>query len=237
MTQMLTPARHPLSGTSSTTQQVTREVDGDGRFSGLREEWRARRLEEERVTTFLPLVETHPLAGSTPGLTEMSAGGLLEYADGRLGDVDEQINMLFETMDGRRRASNEISATMEQIQTLQTAMNALGVDSDDQRRIDEITVVTPDGEMTAEAFIRQHDLAGALGLEAPLTDKKINLSQLESAVDALRSQQTQLNSRTEMDMLQMQQLVQQRSQVIELTTKLLEAMNQSQKAILQNLGR
>lgn len=170
------------------------------------------------------------------GLSEVSAEALLESSATRLADLDGQITGMFGVMDARRANSDVLGTRMAQLQMIQTALNSAGRVGNEKIKLENLTIETPDGKMNALTFIQRNGLAEVLQL-ADIGPKTEIGPQVQSAIDLTRTEQSQLNGRSEQDMMQLQQLVQQRGQVIELTTKLLDAIHQAQKAILANLGR
>lgn len=182
-----------------------------------------------------PAAEISALRGPS-SLADVSAEALLENSATRLGDLDSQITGMFGVMDARRSNSDVIGTRMSQLQLIQTALNAAGRVGNEDVKLKDLTIITPEGPLNAEVFIRRHGLTELLQITDLGPDAKIG-PQVQTAIDQTRTEQSQLNGRTEQDMMQLQQLVQQRGQVIELTTKLLDAIHQSQKAILSNLGR
>lgn len=174
--------------------------------------------------------------GNLSGLTEVSAEALLENSATRLADLDSQVTGMFGAMDARRANSDVLGTRMSQLQMIQTALNSAGRVGNEDIKLENLTIQTPDGPVNALTFIRRNGLSEVLQLSEIGPETKIG-PQVQSAIDQTRTEQSQLNGRSEQDMMQLQQLVQQRGQVIELTTKLLDSIHQSQKAILANLGR
>ena len=195
----------------------------------------------EISTLAVPTSEPQPAAGMSAlggpsSLADVSAPALLENSATRLEDLDGQITGMFGVMDARRSNSDVIGTRMSQLQLIQTALNAAGRVGNEDIKLKDLTIITPEGPVNAEVFIRRNELTELLQITELGPDAKIG-PQVQTAIDQTRTEQSQLNGRTEQDMMQLQQLVQQRGQVIELTTKLLDAIHQSQKAILSNLGR
>ena len=88
-----------------------------------------------------------------------------------------------------------------------------------------------DGKITkeeyAEAFAAwQKAEAGNL--------RQLNRNSLTGTVEALQSEQRELNSFNEIRMIQLQSVMQQRSQVIQLSTNIIKSINDAQKAIVGN---
>lgn len=173
----------------------------------------------------------------TPYSGSLSAGNLLGNLEARLGDFDTQINGLMSAITGRTNASQALSARMQHLQALLTALSANGKDGQEKMKLENLTVGTGEDAMNALDYIRKYGLEEDLNNHGLTPDSKLSVSNVQSALDQLRLVQGQLNGRTEMEMLSLQELTNKRSQAVELTSKLMEAMNQSMRTILGNLGR
>ena len=59
---------------------------------------------------------------------------------------------------------------------------------------------------------------------------------IDAAIEGLQEQQTRINSGNEMRMVSLQSMMQQRTQIISLSTNLLKKLDDANQAIIRNLA-
>jgi hypothetical protein len=66
-------------------------------------------------------------------------------------------------------------------------------------------------------------------------DGNISVDNLQTLIDQLESRQTEINDRTEYDSMRVGALMQKRSQMIQLTSNIMRDLNETAKAVIQNI--
>ncbi|MEZ4255401.1 MAG: hypothetical protein R3A78_06745 [Polyangiales bacterium] len=192
------------------------------------------------TTTFTELQAAMNSAG-------VSIDVILYMLQKRMADVDGQISDAMHALEDRTNRSNEISKQIEVLQQMQVKGKA---GSTKQITIDaslkSAETLTIDGKKMSpldamkEVGLDQDDFT--LKQRTEIVDGKvvklhaITMGQLETMVTKKREEITQINSGNELDMVRLQTLMQQRTQILTLGSNLLKSLNEAQESIIRNIG-
>lgn len=160
----------------------------------------------------------------------------------RLGDLDKQINGAMTEIEDNTRNSEVIQEKLAALNAVESALGDIG--DNDHRRLDEIEVNFQGRTYTADELIEEYDIsefrAGSSSvLQGGNVNGEIRITRqhVTAAKEALQSKARRINSKNEMLMVQLQSSMQQRTQIITMTTQALSALNEGMKSISQNIGR
>ena len=157
--------------------------------------------------------------------------------------VDREDEKILEARNAIERAlagSREASARMEILQEIHQLVSQ----QDDQDRDMNRGELTIDGQaMTIGDAVMRYDLVDELNLSDaydpndPMWFRGHNLKAeaVQSAIDVIRQEQQQITSANELNMIAMQQAMQQRGQHIQLVSKVLAMMADTERAIVGNM--
>ncbi len=156
----------------------------------------------------------------------------------RLAGADDQITAIMDTIEQNNRRSELFAYRQQVIMALR--QRAQGDHAGHPDRKFEVTEVLEGGtlEINGERKTLDEWMASAgltpndLGID---DDGKVSLNQLETALDKVKQDARTEASGSEMNMLQLQQLMQQRSQIIQLGTNLSKKIAEGESAIVNNL--
>lgn len=160
----------------------------------------------------------------------------------RLGDLDEQINGAMGEIEDNTRNSEEIQEKLAALNAVESALGDIG--DDDNMRLNEIEVTFQGRTYTADELIEEYGIEEfRVGSDSLIQDgnvdgdTRITRQHVTAAKEALQSKARRINSKNEMLMVQLQSSMQQRTQIITMTTQALSALNEGMKSISQNIGR
>jgi len=185
----------------------------------------------------LPALDPSPLAdigiALRDGEASLSAEGLLALVDGRLSELDGQIGGLMLDLQERSDSAQTIVRQLEGLQAIRGAMVDRGAtDPDDAVSLD--TLVPWEGKrVTIGALLEGIGLDEALSTSA---GSELRLGALDALVEERTLARDRASSANEGAMIRLQSLMSQRTQVIELATRMLRSISDAQAAILRNLG-
>ncbi len=157
----------------------------------------------------------------------------------RLARADDQITTIMDTIDRSTRRGELYARRQEILLALRTRMQAdYGGQPNEEFSVEEFNddgsdMVTISGETKP-----LHEWLEGVGLtwaDAGIQDGKTTLASLEDALETVKQASRTEASGSEMNMLQLQQLMQQRSQIIQLGTNLSKKIAEGESAIVNNL--
>lgn len=158
----------------------------------------------------------------------------------RLANADDQITAVMDTIDQSTRRGELYARRQQILLALRSRVQAEhGGDPDDSFDVDEFydnegSDMVTIGDETKPLHEWLEDV-GLTWADAGINDGKATLSSLEDALEAVKQDSRTEASGSEMNMLQLQQLMQQRSQIIQLGTNLSKKIAEGESAIVNNL--
>jgi DNA repair exonuclease SbcCD ATPase subunit len=173
-----------------------------------------------------------------PPAAEMSPVGftpeaILATLEQRLDDIDGQIQRLHDAVESRTKQANAIN---EQIGDLRNVLASKQRGPNQRLKLDELEPEHLRALNEAGFDVPTPEDVAAHGNALPnKLDVRPNL--IEDKISELNTDLSQLNSRNEMRMLMLQQLVSQRSKEVSLATNALKSMSKSASEIARNIGR
>jgi hypothetical protein len=166
----------------------------------------------------------------------MTPDSLIVYLNGRIGSVDDQMSDIFDRQKNSEKVRTELRAIQQDL-TKVTPNNdeqkGLDLDStvrdDILERIKNIEHTDPD----LAADLRAHLISDGQILSN--SDLRYDTFELNGTKDYLNLVSKDLESGSQMDMIQLQSLMGARQTAIQLSTNLISALNESQKSVVGNI--
>lgn len=159
---------------------------------------------------------------------------LLLYCKKRLGGLDLEIKNAMDKQQRMNGIKNEISAIQSKLSGLQNG-NASPKDIaelNDQldHLLEQVPADTPLGKELLDAKTKLNE-DGQGGTDAIVTGDDI-----KSMQDSLKQASATMDSDAELEMMQLQSVMSQRQTAIQLTTNLIQTMNESVRKVAENIG-
>lgn len=172
-----------------------------------------------------------PMSAITPEM-------VILMARQRVDDMDQQIASHMDALEQASNDSQQLTRQQEALNQILAAAQAAG--TGDEKKFDPnglmIEIQNADGttrEIAASVLLREvgHPPIRVNG------EGKATVAQLETLINGVKIASRKINSSNEMRMMQIQTLTQQRTQVIQMSTNILQKLNEATSAIVGNLGR
>lgn len=134
--------------------------------------------------------------------------------------------------------SRELS---ERMGVLQSIHQRISQESDDKLKMGDATITVNDRIMTVAEAVVEFGLEEELNLRDQMSREgwpseiKLSLDSVQSAIDGVRQTQQTVTSANELNMISMQQAMQQRGQHLQLVSKVLAMMGDTERAIVGNM--
>ena len=158
----------------------------------------------------------------------------------RMNDVDNQVSQITSQVTEKTNKAQELSRQLEALYALKeqcaaggsaTSMYAAATDD------------TPTSQMELNGkMVSAHEYLQSFGIGDELKAKKgegnyavYTTSQIDTLIDKKKQEIQTVNSGNELAMVQLQNLMQQRSQVISLGSNLLKSLNETKDSIIHNM--
>ncbi len=179
--------------------------------------------------------------------------GLMLYLEGRLGDLDGQIDGLFKKQQDANRIREDLNAIQHALQTLESDpanKNPLGNKNEDTNhngQFDRDELSDWERKITdAIADIKEVDPERGAEIETELKKTGYVLDgcngeymayEVKNTVDFLNTVSKELESGAQLEMIKLQSLMSSRQTAIQLSTNLVSALCDSTKSVAGNIGR
>ncbi len=165
----------------------------------------------------------------------------------RLRSLDSELGEKIDRLEDNANAAELLNNRQRNVSSARRALARLADPETGEINLADVynaPQIKIDGEMK-NFFQALRDLGLLDNAEPPLvpdvpldlSEHSILLSNVDSVMNELQSEARSMNSGNELLMLSIQTLTQQRSQVIQLGTSLVQKVSQSEQAIAQNIGR
>jgi len=149
----------------------------------------------------------------------------------RLSALDSQIHMETAAIQNAAKESEGLSEMIQAVGALRDAMAAKKPKSNEKVDLDNITVTIGDDTYTGTELIQELELQDEIALDS---NNKISRDPVTGFIDRLQIRQRTLNSNNEMTMVRLQSAIGKRQQAIQLSTNMVNNINQSLMDIIRN---
>jgi hypothetical protein len=197
----------------------------------------ARTFEDEPVelTSTYATAQAAPIT-LPPELASLSSEMLLAYVRTNLNELDRQVTDILHRLNGRREDTAKLSAALTALRSMKQEASSTNTGADVQ---EENTGFSFNAE-------RQAELRGILG-NAGYTDDEIAVmvsdfgthasgDDVQGVIDSLSDRVGELNNQNEYDTMQITDLLGKRSNLIQMVSKMMASMDESMRAVIQNIG-
>ena len=167
--------------------------------------------------------------GQAPTLPYLTPDSMLIYCQSRLSGVDAQCQEIMSRQEKTNRDQNSLAE-------LSGIVNKYpeGFDNEGKRNELKAAYATAIDKVGATS-----DLGIALAKEAKILDvegdNKVGKEDMGGLINALKQHQSTLNSTSELDMIRLQSLVSQRQTAVQLTTNIVQSLNDQANKIVANI--
>lgn len=166
--------------------------------------------------------------------------GFIALLQTQVAREDEKVLEARNAIENAISASREISARM---QVLQAIHQRVSQDGDGDLDIGNGEITINGRVMAMSEAIMEFDLVDELNLgrhqrdgdTSWLNNVKLRVDAVQSAIDGLRQEQQKITSNNELSMITMQQAMQQRGQHLQLVSKVLAMIGDTERAIVGNM--
>lgn len=180
----------------------------------------------------------HAAEISVPPEIALDAETMFAYLRTHMKNLDEQIRGELTDMDHRRARLTDATTALTDLRALQSEARTTHVDNDDQTSDDGIDL-SGDG---AQPFLDAMVKAGV----SPDDARKIidgwrngkdraTADDIQAAIDAVNDRVGALNSDNEYQMLHINELMSQRSQLVQMVSKMMSNMDETARAVIGNM--
>lgn len=166
--------------------------------------------------------------GHLGGVASMTPEMVLMLARRRLADLDDNIQNGLDSIHAATKASEALLFRQEVLQALRTNASANGNGPDTKLTID------PEGTITVGGATMK---VGDALAQAGITDigAEVSISALDSRLEQVKTEQKRQGSRTEMQMMELQQLMGQRTQTIQLCSNVSKTLLDGASSVIGNM--
>ena len=149
----------------------------------------------------------------------------------RLSALDSQIQMETAAIQNAAKESEGLSETIQALGAIRDAMAAENPKSDEKVDLDNLTVSVDGQTFNATALVDELGLREELELDG---DNKTSREVVKGYIERLQMKQRSINSNNEMNMVRLQSAIGKRQQAIQLSTNMVNNINQSLMDIIRN---
>lgn len=162
------------------------------------------------------------------GVASMTPEMVLMLARRRLADLDDTIQNGLDSIHEATKASEALLFRQEVLQALRTAATANGNGPDTELVIDPAATISVGGATMS---------VGDALAQAGITDlgAQVKISALDSRLEQVKTEQKRQGSRTEMQMMELQQLMGQRTQTIQLCSNVSKTLLDGASSVIGNM--
>lgn len=168
---------------------------------------------------------------ATLGPDALTPEMILVMLQKRLSALDSQIAMETSAIQNAAAESEGLSETIQAVGALRDAMAAEKPDSEEKVNLDDITVTVGGETYTGTELVEELGLRDELNLPA---NNKISRTPVKGFIERLQVKQRSINSNNEMTMVRLQSAIGKRQQAIQLSTNMVNNINQSLMDIIRN---
>jgi len=174
-----------------------------------------------------PFPDLTPVAG---GSTTLTPDELFSYCETQMNDIDQQAGSYFDEAQTNNQVQSDLGNAMSQIRALQAKMkNGLVDDSSVTQIRDQLQQIQT--ECPAEASTIQ----SAIDVLMTGNDTLVSSNEAQQAMDTLSGVNQDIGSDNQMSMIHLQSAMSAREQVIQLTTNILQTINDCETKVITNI--
>lgn len=169
--------------------------------------------------------------------TNSFTSDLFSYCESQINGIDTEAESYFNGAENNTSIQNDLSAASSTVQTLLAEASGHGGSFNDAANVDQaqsqleaLAAAYPSAATQINGAISTLTTDGKGG-----TDTTVSTSDCESIINTLNDIQTQLNSDNQMQMINLQSAMSDREQAIELTTNILQVVDQSATKVIANI--
>lgn len=155
--------------------------------------------------------------------------------------VEREDQKVLESRNSIETAIAQSRQLSERMGVLQSIHQRITQEKDDKLKMAEGTITVNDRIMTIAEAVVEFDLEEELNLNDQMSSESwpngvvLRLDSVQSAIDGLRQEQQTVTSANELNMIAMQQAMQQRGQHLQLVSKVLAMMGDTERSIVGNM--
>jgi hypothetical protein len=185
-------------------------------------------------------IGTTPVPGSTDETTvgtSLLSSDLFTYCQSQMDTIDNEVDGFFNAQQNNNEIQTGLGNVLSIVQKLQTEATASGGMVNDATDVNSAAA-------TLQSLISEYP-EGATQLQNALdtlttngkggTDTTVSTSDCASIINTLTNVGTQLSSDNQMQMINLQSAMSDREQAIELTTNILQTVDQSATKVIANI--
>lgn len=180
----------------------------------------ARGTESVGVTT----LSSAPRIDAPLDLASLSPDSILALVEQRLHTIDNSIRMTMNDISARESDAKRLTTALE-------LLNQLGMTGSVDNDGDVADWESVDGQPVPDVLRKLEENGVAL----PMNEHLIRRDVISHATESVNAELKQLNTTNEMTMIRLQDAVQSRTALLNLTTNVLNAMHEAEKNIIGNM--
>ncbi|MCL2448507.1 MAG: hypothetical protein FWD17_06130 [Polyangiaceae bacterium] len=170
---------------------------------------------------------TSPYAG---GGTELTADDLFAYCEAQTSSIDGEAQTFFTDAENNDKAQAAINQAMADVRTLQTKMSGGSFTGDEVTQLsDELKTLEQNYPAESSQIQSAIDTVNNGG------DTKLTSDEAQRVLDTLSGVTQDFQSDNQMTMIKLQSAMSEREQAIQLTTNILQTLNDSETKVITNI--
>jgi Tol biopolymer transport system component len=175
-------------------------------------------------------------AESGDGTTALTSD-LFAYCESQINTIDTEADGYFNNAQNNTTIQNDLGAAQATVETLQAEAEGHGGSINDATNVDQAqTQLKALAAAYPAAASQINDAISTLTTDGKGgTDTTVSTSDCESILNSLSDVGNQLNSDNQMQMISLQSAMSDREQAIELTTNILQVVDQSATKVIANI--
>jgi hypothetical protein len=162
--------------------------------------------------------------------TTLTPDALFAYCQSQMNNIDGQANGYFADAKNNNDMQNKIVQVMAEVRKLQTESSADGDPAVNSIQSELQGIVDNLSDPKEKAAVQS-----AIGVLMTGNDTKVSDDEAQKVIDTLTSVNSQLGSDNQMTMIHLQSAMSQREQAIQLTTNMLQTINDCESKVIANI--
>lgn len=174
---------------------------------------------------------------ATDGSTSLTSSDLFAYCQAQMDTIDSEVDGYFNAQQDNNSIQSSLNDALGAVETLQQQATANGGTVNDATAVNSI-------QQTLQGIASEYP-AGAAQIQDAIntlttngqggTDTTVSSSDCASIINTLTDVSTQLGSDNQMDMINLQSAMSDREQAIELTSNILQTVDDSANKVIANI--
>lgn len=177
--------------------------------------------------------DTTPVSDPSVGLTD---DDMFSYCEAQMNSIDSTVTGYVSDQNTNVHVKQAIGQAMDELRAWQAKMGASGVQTDHDEvekikaELEQIQAQYPAGASSIQGAIDTLTTNGMGG-----TDDTVSSGDIDKMLSTLSDVNNGIDSNNQMAMIHLQSAMSQRQQVIQLTTNILQALNDSDAKVIANI--